>query len=235
MSKEFVDDRDAFAERLIGAVTDAMDVMGVYLGDRLGLYTAPKEAPATAAELAQRAGTAPRITREWLEAQAASGIIRLVNAGAAPDDRRYELTPGHAEVLLDRDSLAYVGPIARLFVGATSPLSICSGVRETLVATAASPRVVARANGMANHARPPIRNPFTADLGLAAIAFCQYAWSTKMVPKLPTILIIPNINAPVEAIVRYAPSEFPATGLSVAALVNFSYIPPTPPNSGFRK
>jgi hypothetical protein len=130
----------------------------------------------------------------------------------------------------DKSNMAPASPkISDAAVGATSPLSICSGVRETLVATAANPRVVASANGMANHARPPIRKPFTADLGLAAIAFCQYAWSTKMVPKLPTMLIIPKTNAPVEAIVRYAPSELPATGLSEAAFVNFSYIPSTPP------
>lgn len=122
MVKTFTDDRDTFAERLIGAVTDAMDVFGIYLGDRLGYYEALRGAPATSAELAVRAGTSPRYTREWLEAQAASGILRLANAGAASDKRRYELTPGHAEVLLDRDSLAYVGPIARLFVGAASPL-----------------------------------------------------------------------------------------------------------------
>lgn len=122
MRTAFVDDRDAFAERLIGAVTDAMDVFGVYLGDRLGLYAALQASPARADELAARAETSPRYTREWLEAQAASGIIRLVNPEATGEERRYELTPGHAEVLLDRDSLSYVGPIARLFVGAVSPL-----------------------------------------------------------------------------------------------------------------
>lgn len=81
----------------------------------------------------------------------------------------------------DKSNIAPASPKIRVAAaGATSPLSICSGVKETKVATAASPSEVASANGMANHARPPIRNPFTADLGLAAIAFCQYAWSTKM-------------------------------------------------------
>jgi SAM-dependent methyltransferase len=154
MSKEFVDDRDAFAERLIGAVTDAMDVMGVYLGDRLGLYAALKDSPATATELAARAGTAPRYTREWLEAQAASGIIRLTNAGAVAEERRYELTPGHAEVLLDRDSLAYVGPIARLFVGATSPLDQLVEAYRTGVGVAYADYGVDLREGQAEINRP---------------------------------------------------------------------------------
>jgi 2-polyprenyl-3-methyl-5-hydroxy-6-metoxy-1,4-benzoquinol methylase len=119
---QFVDDKDAFAERLIGSVTAAMDVLGIYLGDRLGYYAALTQGPATPAELAARTKTDARYTREWLEAQAASGILRLVNPGAPQQDRRYELTPANAEVLLDQDSLSYVGPIARLFVGATSPL-----------------------------------------------------------------------------------------------------------------
>src|SRR5919106_4175728 len=45
----------------------------------------------------------------------------------------------------DKSNIAPASPkISDAAVGATSPLSICSGVRETLVATAANPRVVAR-------------------------------------------------------------------------------------------
>ena len=59
-------------------------------------------------------------------------------------------------------------------VGATSPRPISSSVSVTPVATAANPSVVASVNGIANHARPPMRNPPTADFGLAATALCQY-------------------------------------------------------------
>jgi hypothetical protein len=73
----------------------------------------------------------------------------------------------------ERSNIAPESPrIGEAAVGATSPLSICSGLKVTLVATAAKPKVVANANGMANHARPPIRNPFTADLGLASLLIC---------------------------------------------------------------
>lgn len=48
------------------------------------------------------------------------------------------------------------------------------------------PVVEAKANGIANQQRPPRRNPNTPSLGLAATELCQYDWSTKTVPKLPT-------------------------------------------------
>ena len=67
---------------------------------------------------------------------------------------------------------------------------------------AASPSVVASVNGIANHTSPPMIKPPTTERGLAAIARCQYDWSTNTVPKLPTILITPNTRAPADASVR---------------------------------
>ena len=86
--------------------------------------------------------------------------------------------------------------------GTVSPSWTCSGVKSTPSATAVSPMVVASVNGMANQQAPPSRNPFTVDCGRAAIARCQYAWSTNTVPKLPTMLITPNISPPMDAMVR---------------------------------
>merc|ERR1719329_44129 len=43
-----------------------------------------------------------------------------------------------------------------------------------VIALPANPFVVAIQNGTANQTRPPIRNPITADFGLAATALCQY-------------------------------------------------------------
>lgn len=48
--------RDALAERLLGACTGALDLLHVYVGDRLGLYRALTEEAATPAELAQHCG-----------------------------------------------------------------------------------------------------------------------------------------------------------------------------------
>src|SRR5689334_10834185 len=68
--------RDALGQRLFGAALGAFDLMGVYLGDRLGLYRAMAGAPAMRPrELAERAGIAERYAREWLEQQALAGIV----------------------------------------------------------------------------------------------------------------------------------------------------------------
>jgi SAM-dependent methyltransferase len=109
--------RDALAERLFGAALGAYEIMTVHLGDRLGLYRALREhGEATSAELAAATSTHERYAREWLEQQAVAGILRVDDAGAAPHERRYGLPPGHAEVLIDRDSLAHLTPLARYSV-----------------------------------------------------------------------------------------------------------------------
>ena len=111
--------RDAFAERLLNATIATFDVFSVYLGVKLGLYAALKDASATVEELARRTGTAERYVREWLEQQAVTGILDVEESGG---ERRFGLAPEHTEVLLDRDSLNYVAPIVQLQVGAVSPL-----------------------------------------------------------------------------------------------------------------
>lgn len=111
--------RDAFAERLLNATIAAFDVFSVYLGEKLGFYRSLQDSPATVNELAQRSGCAERYVQEWLEQQAVTGILDVDESGGA---RRFSLSPEHAEVLLDRDSLNYVAPIVQLQVGAVSPL-----------------------------------------------------------------------------------------------------------------
>src|SRR5829696_5564508 len=52
-------------ERLLEATTGALELFGIYLGDRLGLYDALHEAgPLTSAQLADAADIAPRYARE---------------------------------------------------------------------------------------------------------------------------------------------------------------------------
>jgi 2-polyprenyl-3-methyl-5-hydroxy-6-metoxy-1,4-benzoquinol methylase len=110
--------RDELAGRLFGAVIGTLDLQAVYLGDRLGLYRALHEGgPATPVELAERAGVHPRYAREWLEHQAVGAILDVDDVTAAPDDRRYTLPAGHAEVLVDPDSLVLLAPLARFLVG----------------------------------------------------------------------------------------------------------------------
>ena len=44
------------------------------------------------------------------------------------------------------------------------------------------------------------------------MADCQYDWSTKTVPKLPTVLITPNMKPLYDIIVRYEPPLFDPAG-----------------------
>ncbi|NMH96284.1 methyltransferase domain-containing protein [Pseudonocardia acidicola] len=75
----------------------------VVLGDQLGLYRAMADGePVTAAELADRTGTAERYVREWLAAQAAGGYV------AYDGDGRFHLEPEQAVALTDENSPACV-------------------------------------------------------------------------------------------------------------------------------
>lgn len=106
--------RDAFAERLFGAAIDALDLVTVRLGERLGLYRALADHGAmTAGELAAAARVDERYAREWLEQQAVTGILDVRDPAADQEARSYLLPAGHAEVLLDPTSLAHAGPLAR--------------------------------------------------------------------------------------------------------------------------
>jgi 2-polyprenyl-3-methyl-5-hydroxy-6-metoxy-1,4-benzoquinol methylase len=105
--------RDALVERLFGATIGTLELFGVYLGDRLGLYAALSGSDALSPdELARRAGIAPRYAREWLEQQAVAGILDV--DGANDGERRYRLPAEHAEVLVDPQSAFYLAPFASL-------------------------------------------------------------------------------------------------------------------------
>jgi hypothetical protein len=104
---------DAFAERLLAATLGAVESLSVYIGDRLGWYRSLiDDGPATPSELAERTATDERYAREWLEQQAVFGILTVENADIV---RRYALPVGAAEVFTDENSLAYLGPLPRMF------------------------------------------------------------------------------------------------------------------------
>lgn len=116
--------RDALAGRLFEAALGAFDLQAVYLGDRLGLYRALAEGGAARPDqLAERAGIHARYAREWLEHQAVGGIVEVDDVAADPEARRYTLPAGHADVLIDPDSLALMSPIARFAVGFAQTLT----------------------------------------------------------------------------------------------------------------
>jgi SAM-dependent methyltransferase len=115
--------RDALAKKIFESNLALYDVATIYLGDRLGLYAAlARQGAATSSELARRTGTHERYVREWLEQQAIAEILDVEDPAAAALERKYELPAGHAEVLLDRDSLSYLAPLARFSVGVLTGL-----------------------------------------------------------------------------------------------------------------
>ncbi|MGH2671533.1 MAG: class I SAM-dependent methyltransferase [Actinomycetota bacterium] len=101
-------ERDAFADRVFRSALGYFDILSIHLGETLGLYRALAEAgPTTSRELAERTGISERYAREWLEQQATAGIL----VAEVPSDgrARFQLPAGHAEVLLDGDSLSFMG------------------------------------------------------------------------------------------------------------------------------
>jgi 2-polyprenyl-3-methyl-5-hydroxy-6-metoxy-1,4-benzoquinol methylase len=115
--------REALVERVFGSCIGFMEILSIYVGDRLGFYRAlADDGGATASQLADATGTNERYTREWLEQQAVAGILEVEDADPEPEERRYRLPEGHDEVLLERDSLYYVAPFAQQMVGITRPL-----------------------------------------------------------------------------------------------------------------
>jgi SAM-dependent methyltransferase len=108
---------EALVERLFLATLGALEMYGVFLGERLGLYAALADGEAcTAPELAVRAGIAPRYAREWLEQQAVAGIVDVATAGDAVT-RTYRLPPEYVPVLADPRHPSYVAAFGPLLAG----------------------------------------------------------------------------------------------------------------------
>lgn len=123
-SPEGLQRRDALVSRLFQSMLGVLDLLHIYLGDRLGLYAALQlQGPATSEELARATGLSERYVREWLEQQAVSGLIDVAGAATDASMRRYRLPASHAEVLLGRDSLNYCAPFPRMAVGISAQLA----------------------------------------------------------------------------------------------------------------
>ena len=115
--------RGALVERLFQGGIAVLEMLSLYIGDRLGLYRVlAKEGPATADQFARAASIHSRYAREWLEQQAVAGFIEVENPGADSSQRLYRMSPGHAEVLLDPDSLNYLVPVTWAIPGLASTL-----------------------------------------------------------------------------------------------------------------
>lgn len=105
----------ALADRVFASALGAIDILAMHLGDRLGFYRALAERPATSAQLAEAAGTDERYTREWLEQQAASGVLEADLGG---DEPVFSLPAAHLPVLVEPTDPAYLAPLARMIATA---------------------------------------------------------------------------------------------------------------------
>ncbi|WAC64534.1 class I SAM-dependent methyltransferase [Pseudoxanthomonas sp. SL93] len=88
-----------FLGHAVGDLGAAISATLMLVGDRLGLYRALADAPATPAELAQRTHTHERYIREWLGNQAAGGYVSFDAANG-----RYSLDEAQALCLANPDS-----------------------------------------------------------------------------------------------------------------------------------
>jgi SAM-dependent methyltransferase len=99
----FDDQLQAFLGRFVGDLGAAMHATLIVVGDKLGLYKALADGPATSAELAERTGCAERYLREWLAAQAASGYAHY-----DAETGRYWLDDVQVFALADETSPAFI-------------------------------------------------------------------------------------------------------------------------------
>ncbi len=101
---------------LVGLMTGSAVCAAVALGDRLGLYRLMNGCgPMSADQLAQKSNCNPRLVREWLDSQAAAGLVAYEASGDT-----YNLSPEGALVLADEDSPTFlaggVGVLESMYV-----------------------------------------------------------------------------------------------------------------------
>src|SRR5688500_13366236 len=113
----------SLAERILEATTGTLELFGIYLGDRLGLYEALRTTGAvTADELAETAGIAPRYAREWLEQQAAAGALEVDDVTVAAEARMFTVPEHQVGTLAGPADLDHVVPLASMVVGVANVL-----------------------------------------------------------------------------------------------------------------
>ena len=96
---------NAFMLKLVGDVATTLAATLLLVGDRTGLFRAMAGAgPLRAAELAERAGIAPRYADEWLATMAGAGYVDYDAA-----TQRFTLPDEHALFLTDPSSEFYLG------------------------------------------------------------------------------------------------------------------------------
>ena len=114
---------DEMLGRIFDSLVGTLELFCLYVGDQLGFYRALHAGgTATSADLAARAGTAERYTREWLEQQATAGYLTCDNPEADASSRRYALPPEYAPLLVERENISFAAGMAQIAAGAVAPL-----------------------------------------------------------------------------------------------------------------
>src|SRR5437660_7506798 len=85
---------EAFMGKAMTDVVSAVATVMASIGDRLGLFKALAQGPATSAELAERAHIHERYAREWLREMTCAGYLEH-----DPASGRFTLPPAHVPVL----------------------------------------------------------------------------------------------------------------------------------------
>jgi len=94
----------SFVFRSVDEVGAALNCALVVMGDRLGYYeTMAAHGPITATDLARLSGTGEKYATEWLNSQAAGGIVTY-----DPTSHTYTLPPEQAVAFTDETSPAYL-------------------------------------------------------------------------------------------------------------------------------
>jgi 2-polyprenyl-3-methyl-5-hydroxy-6-metoxy-1,4-benzoquinol methylase len=94
---------DEFLGRFVGDLGATLQAGTIVIGDRLGLYRALDQGPATSSELAARTRTAERYVREWLRGQASGGYVSY-----DPATDHYWLSPEQSFALAQEGSPAFI-------------------------------------------------------------------------------------------------------------------------------
>jgi 2-polyprenyl-3-methyl-5-hydroxy-6-metoxy-1,4-benzoquinol methylase len=102
---------EEFMGQMVGHMTGGAACFAIWLGDELGLYRAlAHNGPHSADEVASETGCHPRLVREWLDGQAAAGLVEY-----DPDADRYAMSAEAAMALADENSPVFTARAMNAF------------------------------------------------------------------------------------------------------------------------
>ena len=102
----------AFMGKVMGDNASAAATVMAGIGDRLGLFKALAQAPATSTELAERAHIHERYAREWLSEMTSVGYLEY-----DPTSQCFTLPPEHVPVLAQEGGPFFLGGGLQLLMG----------------------------------------------------------------------------------------------------------------------